>query len=144
APEPLEPTFAPFRDGRLAYYAGGSEDAPPLVVLHGALGSTELETRRLLPHFQRYFKTIAVDFAAHGNSDDFESEALLTMEFFAEGIPAVLDHAGVERAHVFGFSMGGAVALYFARTHPERVGRLAVHGVNVQWDAGEVAVMTGG
>ena len=115
-----------------------------LLVLHGALGSTELETRRLLPHFQQHFKTIALDFAAHGQSDDFAEEELLTMDFFAESIPAVLDHLGIARAHVFGFSMGGAVALYVARTHPERIDRLAVHGVNVQWDADEVTVMTVG
>ena len=103
-----------------------------------------METRRLLPHFQQHFKTIALDFAAHGQSSDFAEEELLTMEFFAEGIPAVLDHLGIERTHVFGFSMGGAVALYHARQYPERVDRLAVHGVNVQWDADEVTVMTGG
>ena len=144
APEPLEPRFAPFHEGRLAYYVGGPEDAPPLVVLHGALGSTELETRRLLPAFQQPFNTVAIDFAAHGASDDFADEEPLTMEFFAEGVPAVLDHLGLDRTHVFGFSMGGAVALYHALQHPERVDRLAVHGVNVQWDEGEVAVMTGG
>jgi methylmalonyl-CoA epimerase len=144
SPEPLEPRFAPLRDGQIAYYLGGPDDAPPLVVLHGALGSTELETRRLLPTFQRYFKTIAVDFAAHGASSDFAEEELLTMEFFAEGVPAVLDEVGIERTHVFGFSMGGAVALYHALHHPGRVDRLAVHGINVQWDRGEVAVMTGG
>ena len=144
APEPLEPVFAPFRDGRVAYYLGGREDAPPLVLLHAALGSTEMETRRLLPHFERHFRTIAVDFAAHGRSDDFAQEELLTMEFFAEGVMAALDHAGLDRTHLFGFSMGGSVALYLALNHPERLERMAVHAMNVQWDAAEVAVMTGG
>ncbi len=144
APEPLTPTFAPFRDGRIAYYVGGPEDAPPLVILHAALGSTEMETRRLLPYFQRRFKTIAVDFAAHGRSDDFPEESLLTMEFFAEGITAVLDHAGLDRTRLFGFSMGGSVALYLALNYPERIECLAVHAMNVQWNADEVTVMTGG
>ncbi len=142
APLPLDPTFAPFRDGRTAYYLGGQADGPPLVLLHAALGSTELETRRLLPHFGQHFKTLAVDFAAHGRSDDFAGEDL-TLEFFAEAVPAVLDHAGIDRAHVFGFSMGGSAALHVARTHAERVDRLVVHGMNVQWDAGEVETMTG-
>lgn len=143
APLPLDPSFAPFRDGRIAYYLGGQEDGPPLVLLHAALGSTELETRRLLPYFNPYFKTIAIDFAAHGRSDDFPEEELLSLEFFAEAVPAVLDHAHVGRAHLFGFSMGGSAALYAARTHPERIDRLVVHGMNVQWDAGEVETMTG-
>jgi methylmalonyl-CoA epimerase len=144
APQSLEPTFAPHGDGRIAYYVGGSDDAPPLVLLHAALGSTEMETQRLLPHFQQNFKTIAVDFAAHGRSDDFSEESLLTMEFFSEGVAAVLDHAGLDRTHLFGFSMGGSVALHLALTMPERIDRLCVHAMNVQWDAGEVAVMAGG
>lgn len=144
SPEPLQPAFAPFRGERIAYYEGGNAQAPPLLVLHGALGSTEMETRRLLPHLEPHFRTIAVDFAAHGRSDDFVAEEPLTMEFFAESVAAVLDHLGLDRVRVFGFSMGGAVALYLAHRYPDRVERLAVHGVNVQWDAEEVAVMTGG
>ncbi len=143
APLPLVPAYAPFRDGRLAYYLGGRADGPPLVLLHAALGSTELETRRLLPYLNRYFKTIAIDFAAHGRSDDFLDEEL-TLELFAEAVPAVLDDAGVGRAHLFGFSMGGSVALHAARRYAERVDRLVVHGMNVQWDTGEVATMTDG
>ncbi|MEM1042057.1 MAG: methylmalonyl-CoA epimerase [Bacteroidota bacterium] len=141
-PEPLEPAFAPLRGGQIAYYPGGQAGGPPLVVLHAALGSTELETRRLLPYFDRHFKTIAVDFASHGRSSAFDREEL-TLAFFAEAVPAVLDAAGIERAHVFGFSMGGSAALHLALRHPERVDRLVVHGMNVQWDAGEVETMTG-
>ncbi len=144
APEPLEPTFAPFRDSRIAYYVGGPDHAPPLVLLHAALGSTEMETQRLLSYFQQHFKAIAIDFAAHGRSGDFPEESLLTMEFFADGVMAVLDHLGLERTHLFGFSMGGSVALHLALEYPERIERLVVHAMNVQWDAGEVAVMTGG
>ena len=143
-PQPLEPQFAPFRDGQIAYYVGGPDDAPPLVLLHAALGSTEMETARLLPHFQQHFRTVAVDFAAHGRSDDFADESLLTMEFFAEGVMAVLDHLGLDRTHLFGHSMGGSTALYLALQYPERFERMCVHAMNVQWDAGEVAVMTGG
>ena len=144
APLPLDPQFAPFRDGQIAYYLSGPEDAPPLVLLHAALGSTEMETQRLLPYFEQHFRTIAVDFAVHGRSDDFADESLLTMEFFAEGVMAVLDHLRLDRTHLFGHSMGGSTALYLALRYPDRIGRMCVHAMNVQWDAGEVAVMTGG
>ena len=141
SPEPLVPSYAPFRDGRLAYYLDGQADGPSLVLLHAALGSTELETRRLLPTFNQHFKTIAVDFAAHGQSDAFDGQEL-TLDFFSEAVPAVLDHLGLDRAHLFGFSMGGSSALHAARNHADRVDRLVVHGMNVQWDQGEVEVMT--
>ncbi|MDX1530611.1 MAG: methylmalonyl-CoA epimerase [Rhodothermales bacterium] len=143
APEPLEPAFAPFRDGRVAYSLRGPESAPPLLVLHGALGSTELETRRLLPAWEPHFRTVAVDFPAHGRSDAFEGEAL-TMELFAEGALAVLDHLGIERAHAFGFSMGAVAVLYLAHHHADRLGRIALLGANVQWDEAEARQMTRG
>ncbi len=140
SPLPFEPEYAPFRDGQIAYYLGGQADGPPLVLMHAALGSTELETQRLLPTFDQHFRTIAVDFAAHGRSSAFAEEEL-TLEFFAEAVPAVLDHLGIARAHVFGFSMGGSSALHFALNYPDRIDRLVVHGMNVQWDEGEVETM---
>ena len=140
-PPTLEPRYAPFRGGRLAYFEAGRADAPPVVVLHGAIGSTHLETGRLLPFLAQDFRVVAVDFAAHGRSDDFEAEEL-TVPFFGEGALAVTDALGIESAHVFGFSMGGVVALWLAAEHAARVRRLVVHGVNVRWDEAEVEAMT--
>lgn len=140
-----DPSFVPVGAERLAYYAEpvGPPDTPPVVVLHGALGCTELETARLLPELQPFARPIALDFAGHGRSSDF-ADVTFSMERFAEDVIALLDHLGLEQADLFGFSMGGAVALYVAYRYPERVRRMAVHGVNVQWDEREARVMTAG
>ena len=145
APEPLVPEWVGRRSsaagaGRLAAYALGPEDAPPLLALHSAAGSAELDLRRLAAEWTRHHRVLLVDFSGHGRSDAFAG-APFTFAHFIEDAVAALDHFGVAQADVFGFSMGGGVALGLASQHPERVRRLAVHGVNVQWDEDEARQM---
>ena len=56
--------------------------------------------------------------------DDFD--AAYTTRGFAADVVCVLDDAGVERAHVYGTSMGGRVAQWLAADHPARVGALVL------------------
>ena len=125
--------------GTVAVHVSGPEEAPALVVLHGALGSTRLETDRLVRVWERRFRVHAVDFRGHGESsaldrapvwDDFTADVLAA----AEALPAF---------RLFGFSMGGAVALDVASRLGGRVERLAVHGVNVRWTQADVDAMVG-
>ncbi|PSQ79683.1 MAG: methylmalonyl-CoA epimerase [Bacteroidetes bacterium QS_8_68_15] len=119
-------------NGALAAYEFGSEDHPPLLLLHGAAGSTRKETRapahRLTPHFQ----VLALDLPGHGASDRF-ADAAFSPALFAESARAALDHFGVERAHLFGLSTGGNAALRLAAQHPDRTARLAVHSTCIAW-----------
>ncbi len=139
-----EPTqiSIPFRECNLAAFVSGPESAPPLVVLHAALGSTEMETRRLTRLWEKDFRVYALDFMAHGKSDAFEDDEL-TMERFAENVIALLDGQAIEKAHLFGFSLGGSVALHAASRHPTRFDRLAIHAHNVRWDRRELRLMVG-
>ena len=135
--------------GPRAVQVSGPEDGPPLAVFHGALGSTELETDRLVRVWETSFRVYALDFAGHGRSAAPASapprpggEGAPTWETYTADAVALLD--SLDRpARVFGFSMGGAVALAAALARPARVARLAVHGVNVQWDEAEVEAMIG-
>jgi methylmalonyl-CoA epimerase len=141
ASTPVEwaPTFVETETGtRLAVYSAGRDDHPPLLLLHGAGGSTQLETMPLMRALEPHFRVLAVDFCGHGRSsfpdDDAFSRDGFTADRFAENARVALDHFGADVAHVFGFSMGGNMALQLARRHQQRVGRLAVHGANVAWD----------
>lgn len=135
-----EPTLVAVPGGSLAVYTWGSADRPPLVLLHGAAGSTQTETavlgRVLAPHFH----IAALDFAGHGASDVFP-DAALTVDRFVANVRAVQEAFGWSAAHVFGFSMGGYIAAELARRHPQRVNRLAVHASNAFWDEALVAEM---
>lgn len=139
-PEALEPQRVPYRDGHLAVYRRGDPARPTVLLLHGALGSTARETSGLLRALEPHYHALALDFAGHGASDAFE-EKPFSIGLFAENALAVLNFLDVERADVFGFSMGGYVALYLARHHAERVRRLAVHAASIFWGSALVAAM---
>ena len=68
-------------------------------------------------------RTIAVDALGTGHSAAPDAARYSTRRFAADAV-AVLDSAGVERAHVYGTSMGGKVAQWLAIDHPHRIGSL--------------------
>ena len=139
-PRRLTPQSIPFRDGHLAVYEQGPPEGTPLLLLHGALGSTLRETSGLLRALEPDHHLFALDFPGHGASADF-TEAAFSTGLFAESVLAALDFFGIAQTDVFGFSMGGYVALYLARHHPDRVRRLALHATSLFWDRALVAAM---
>lgn len=139
-PTPLEARRIPYHDGHLAVYEMGARSQPTLLVLHGAAGCTQLETEALARRLEPHFHVLALDFSGHGASSDIDNP--FSASLFSDNARAVLDHIGIGEAHLFGFSMGGAIALHFAREYPEHVRRLAVHGTTVAWTEGLVEAMT--
>ena len=103
---------------RLYYEVHGDPSAPPLLLLEG-LGGDIPGWRRNIPALATACFVIAYDHRGNGNSED--PPGPVTMETFVGDACAVLDEAEVERAHLYGQSFGGMVALETALTHPERV-----------------------
>ncbi|MFQ5572378.1 MAG: methylmalonyl-CoA epimerase [Rhodothermales bacterium] len=132
-PTPFTPSFLPYRDGHLAVYELGNPAHPPLVVLHGAAGSIMLETEPLVRQLEPHFHLFALDFAGHGASDAFE-DFPLSNDLFIDNVLALLDFFDLGTTHLFGFSLGGYVALRLAQTHPHRLNNIAVHGTNIRWN----------
>ena len=128
--------------GALAVRVSGPEGAPPLLVLHGALGSTELETDRLIRFWERDFRVYGLDFLGHGRSADLPEEAPAWDHFTADAA-AVLDRFDLKDARVFGFSMGAGIALATTLDRPQRVARVVAHAPNVRWEEAEVEAMVG-
>jgi 3-oxoadipate enol-lactonase len=77
-----------------------------------------------LAHFSQGFRSIAPDMRGVGQSD--APPGPYTARGLAQDAVAVLDAAGVDRAHVVGLSLGGAVAQELALAHPGRVRSLAL------------------
>ncbi|MFL1429926.1 MULTISPECIES: alpha/beta fold hydrolase [unclassified Nocardiopsis] len=70
-------------------------------------------------------RVIRTDFRGTGGSDA-PLDSPYSLDLFVQDALAVLDALGVERTHVYGFSMGGKVAQRMAATAPERVGALVL------------------
>ncbi len=106
---------------RLYWRADGDEGKPPLLLLN-SLGTDHAMWDAVMPLLMRDFRVLRMDTRGHGASDAPKGDYTLSM--LAQDALAVLDAAGVARAHVCGLSMGGMTALALAIEHPERVEKL--------------------
>jgi pimeloyl-ACP methyl ester carboxylesterase len=96
----------------------------PLLLIMG-LGYTSIMWTRIRPALAQRFRTIAFDNRGVGRSD--VPPGPYSIATMASDALAVLDTAGIARAHVFGVSMGGMIAQEFALQYPART-RLLVLG----------------
>jgi pimeloyl-ACP methyl ester carboxylesterase len=78
--------------------------------------------------FARCYRTIAFNARGYPPSDVPADPARYSQAQAAADIKAVLDHLGIDRAHVVGLSMGGYATLHFGLTFPERARSLVVGG----------------
>ena len=79
---------------------------------------------RTIPVLARRFRVVTFDHRGVGRSDSLTYS--YTTEAMADDAVSVLDGAGVERAHVYGISLGGMVAQQLALRHPRRVRSLVL------------------
>ncbi|MGH2538623.1 MAG: alpha/beta fold hydrolase [Candidatus Promineifilaceae bacterium] len=95
----------------------------PLILLHGGLGAVEMFAE-LLPQLAAGRQVIGVDLQAHGHTADVDRP--LRFEQMADDIAGLIQHLGLERADLMGFSLGGGVALRTAIQHPELARKLVL------------------
>ncbi|OLP19190.1 2-succinyl-6-hydroxy-2,4-cyclohexadiene-1-carboxylate synthase [Leptolyngbya sp. 'hensonii'] len=94
----------------------GHPDSPPLLLLHGFLGSSR-EFEPLLPHLTPEFYCIRVDLPGHGQTCWFED---YSMQRIARAIVQLLCDRQINQTALLGYSMGGRLALYLALNFPEQ------------------------
>ena len=99
----------------------------PLVLLHGALSATGTSFGKLIPGLARGRQVISLEQQAHGRTADIDRP--LTLAQMAEDTVAALRRLGIEKADLFGWSMGAGIALQVAIEHPEVVDRLILASV---------------
>jgi 3-oxoadipate enol-lactonase len=109
-------------DGTRLYYERTGAGAPVLLVM--GLGMNATGWWRTIPVLADRLEVVAFDNRGSGRSD--VPEGPYDAELMAEDAIAVLDDAGIERAHVYGISLGGMIAQTIALRHPERVDRLVL------------------
>ena len=92
------------------------------MLIHGAFSAIGTSFAETLPGLSATRRVIAVEFQGHGHTAD--TDRPMTMDAIAEDVIALLQHLGVDRADVFGYSTGAAIGLLMAISHPETVRRL--------------------
>jgi pimeloyl-ACP methyl ester carboxylesterase len=112
-------------DVRLYYEQHGAtaDHGPPLVLLHGGFGSSEM-FGSLLPALSARRRVVTLDFRAHGRTADTPEP--VSPQLFASDVVALLDRLGIAQADLLGYSMGAGVALQLGFRHAERARRLVV------------------
>jgi pimeloyl-ACP methyl ester carboxylesterase len=114
--------------GLLHYrYTAGDKTHFPLVMAHGGPGSS-LSLVPLIADLGIDRLVAAPDMMGNGCSDPPPSTPT-TIEFYAEGLIAVMDHLGLDHVDLYGHHTGAQVITELAIAHPERVRRLVLDGV---------------
>ncbi|TMK96532.1 MAG: alpha/beta hydrolase [Actinobacteria bacterium] len=104
----------------------------PLILLHGGLGSGEM-FGPILPTLSERHRVITVDLQGHGRTADIDRP--IDIRLMADDIAALIDHLGLEKPDLVGYSLGGGVAFFTAVKYPQKVGKLVVAAANIRRDA---------
>jgi pimeloyl-ACP methyl ester carboxylesterase len=103
----------------------------PMILLHGGLMSGELFAP-ILPVLTERHQVIVPDLQGHGRTADIDRP--IDVRLMADDIAALIDHLGLDRPDVVGYSLGGGVAFHTAVRHPAKVGRLVMASANMRRD----------
>lgn len=140
------PVFSTFEhDGmEFAYFDEGERTGPPTLLIHGFASSALVNWVQpgwLQTLSEAGRRVVAIDNRGHGGSAKPHDPAAYHPSLMAGDAAALLDHLGIERADVMGYSMGARISAFLALEHGERVRSLVwgglgiglVHGVG-DWD----------
>lgn len=102
----------------------------PLLLLHGALGSAA-QLEPLQKQLAQHFTVQTLNFSGHGGKSfagDFSIAA------FADEVLTFLNENEIDQVNIFGYSMGGYVALHLAKHDPQRIGKIFTLGTKFDWN----------
>ena len=120
--KPSASGYAPVNGIKVYYEVYGKGE--PIVLLHGAFYTINLNWAELIPELSKTRKVIAIEFQGHGHSPF--SDRKLDIASLASDVEGVMNYLKVDSADVVGYSMGGSVAYQFAIQNPKRVRKLVI------------------
>src|SRR4029077_1457241 len=114
----IEPRLVGYADvNGLHMYYEVYGDGLPLVLLHGGMLTIDLNFATLIPTLASKHQVIGVEMQGHGRTADNNRE--ITPAALASDIVGLLNELGIQRANVFGHSMGAAVTLELGVNHSD-------------------------
>lgn len=102
-----------------------------IILLHGALGSID-QLEILKFELSDSYEVLTFNFNGHG---DNSINSLFSIEVFTDNILDFLNENGIDSVSIFGYSMGGYVALNFALRYPDRIKNIITLGTKLEWNA---------
>lgn len=120
--KPSESGYAPVNGIKVYYEVYGK--GKPVVLLHGAFMTIDLNWGELIPELSKNRKVIALELQGHGHTPF--SERKLSHATLASDVTKVMDYLKIDKADVAGYSFGGEVAYQLAIQSPERLNKLII------------------
>jgi pimeloyl-ACP methyl ester carboxylesterase len=114
-------------DGSLHYNETGEGDS--LICVHGGGSGANAwdNTKWVLSGLAAHFRVLMLDLPGYANSTNLEAEAGESRDrYYARAVRGFMDALGIEKAHLFGPSMGGTPMIRLAHDHPQRVLKLVL------------------
>jgi pimeloyl-ACP methyl ester carboxylesterase len=125
---------------RLHYELHGPPEGTPIVLVHGFASDYRLNwvgTRWQETLTTSGFHVIGLDCRGHGHSDKPHDPAAYALGVMAADVRRLLDHLGVEKAVLLGFSMGARIGLQAVMDFPECLRRAVLGGLGMRGAASE-------
>jgi pimeloyl-ACP methyl ester carboxylesterase len=120
--EPSESGYASVNGIKVYYEVYGK--GKPIVLLHGAFMTIDMNWGELIPELSKNRKVIALELQGHGHTPF--SERKLSHATLASDVTKVMDYLKIDKADVAGYSFGGEVAYQLAIQSPERLNKLVI------------------
>jgi len=124
---------------RIAYLDEG--EGEPILLIHGF--ASNVAANWIDPGWVRTLtqagrRVIAIDNRGHGHSEKLYEPERYGAPEMAEDAVRLLDHLGIERVDVLGYSMGARIAAFLVFAHPERVRSVIIGGMGIHMVRGMV------
>ena len=120
--KPATSGYAPVNGIKVYYEVYG--EGRPLVLLHGAFYTIQMNWAELIPELSKTRKVIAIEMQGHGHTP--YSDRKLSITTLASDVEKLMDYLKIDSADVAGFSMGGSIAYQFAVQSPKRLRKLVI------------------
>ena len=120
--KPSNSGYAPVNGIQVYYEVYG--EGRPIVLLHGAFYTIDMNWGQLIPDLSKTRKVIAIELQGHGHTPF--SDRKLSITTLASDVEGVMDYLKIDSADVAGYSMGGSVAYQFAVQSPKRLRKLVI------------------
>jgi pimeloyl-ACP methyl ester carboxylesterase len=120
--KPADSGYVPVNGIKVYYEVYG--EGKPIVLLHGAFMTIEMNWGQLIPELSKTRKVIAIELQGHGHTPF--SDRKLDLPTLASDVEGVMNYLKIDSADVAGYSMGGSVAYQLIIQSPKRVRRLVI------------------